>query len=145
MPVWSAPAAIAEEDLIAHLGVFVAAALLLVVLHAIGATCTVGAGLALDALAFGFAVYLEEAPVYENVAPCVSVLIAIIIARRRKVAGVFCPVGVSRVGRRIVKVFVAGLLFISDLAEGQSYDFTCSAHRHYLRVLLSRGAVPVLP
>lgn len=91
--VGSAAAAIAEKDLIAHLGVLVTATLLLVVLHAVGAACTVGAGLTLDALAFVLAVCLEKAPVDKDVAPREAIFVAIIIARRREVAGVLCPVG----------------------------------------------------
>jgi hypothetical protein len=65
-------AGIAEENLVAHLRGLVAAALLLVVLHAVGAACTQHSGLALNTLAFVFAVCLEEYPVHKNVAPCVG-------------------------------------------------------------------------
>ena len=110
--VGSVATTVAEEYLIAHLGVLVTATLLLVVLHAVGAACTVGAGLTLDALAFVLAVCLEKAPVDKDVAPREAIFVAIIIARRRKVASILCPVGGACIGSRIVKVFVAGFFFI---------------------------------
>lgn len=123
--VGSVATTVAEEYLIAHLGVLVTATLLLVVLHTVGAACTVGAGLTLDALAFVLAVCLEKAPVDKDVAPREAIFVAIIIARRRKVARILCPVGGACIGSRIVKVFVAGFFFIANLCQRNGYDLTC--------------------
>lgn len=143
--VGSVATTVAEEYLIAHLGVLVTATLLLVVLHAVGAACTVGAGLTLDALAFVLAVCLEKAPVDKDVAPREAIFVAVVIACGCKVTGVLCPICRACVGGVIVQILVACFLFVANLRQRNGYDFTCFTHFCFLRSQPCHGAAVILP
>ena len=109
-----------EEDLIAGLRVLgEVAALLFVVLQGPAAAGAVGAGLTLDLLGLlgVTAGELVEAPVDEHVAPCVAVLVAVVVAGGVEVAGVLGPVVAPGVGGLVVELGVAGLLFVADLSR----------------------------
>lgn len=85
-------AGIAEEDLIAHLGVLIKSAFGLVVLHGECASRTAVPGLALDPLTLGRTVGFEEAPVDKDVTPCKAVLVAVVILRGIQISRVLRPV-----------------------------------------------------
>ena len=121
-------AAVAEEDLIADLGIHVELPLVLEVLHGVSTSCTQIPGLALNLLTLGRAVGFEEAPVHEDVTPCVAVLVAVVVSGVSQVAGVLRPVVRPGVGGLVVKTCVGGLFLVADLCESDGYDFTCFAH-----------------
>ena len=140
-------AAIAKENLVTRLRAGSPTSIALVVL---GAELAPGPGaghrLAEKAEADGSAVGADKAPVDEDVAPVVSILRTVIEARDDiEVSGVFCPVAIPGILKRLVKESVAGLLMVADFPDGGGYDLVPVNHRSAARFLDNRPHPTGLP
>ena len=123
-----------EEDLVAGLrAAGVELALLLVVVGGAGAASPHPLlGLAEQLQAQFQAEGLDEAPVREDVAPGIAVLLAVVDHTQGiQITGIFVPVPVPGVGRLIIEMGVGLLLNVADFGSGRGQQSINRLHGHH--------------
>ena len=118
---------LAEENLVADLGVLIKPSGTTIAVRRPFASCTIQSSLTFQILALGLilSAQLPEAPVDEHIAPSVSVLSRLIITGRMQVTGILCPVAVASVGSRIVQLRVGFLFLVAKFATSNFQKFRC--------------------
>ena len=75
---------------------------------------------------------LDEAPVREDVAPGIAVLLAVVDHTQGiQITGIFVPVPVPGVGRLVIELGVGVLLDVADLSPGGGQQSLNRLHGHH--------------